>query len=97
MNISGKMKIFKNEINGRNYYSTSLANKLQDGSYEYMKIDVQFPKDITVENKSDIEVTKGFMSFYKDKNGIAKPKAVIQEWNNIENSDETVESLNLPF
>ena len=97
MNISGKMKIFRNEFNGKTFYSTSLANKLQDGNYEYMRIDVQFPKDTIIDNKQDVEVIKGFMSFYKDKNGLAKPKAIIQEWisdsNNYNNSDDS----QLPF
>lgn len=97
MNISGKMKIFRNEFNGRVFYTTSLTNKLENGNYEYMNVAVQFPKDTVIENKTDIDVIKGFMTFFKDKNGIEKPKAVIQEWildtENYNNSDDST----LPF
>ena len=95
MEIKGKTRIFKNETNGSIWYNTSIANKLQDGNYEYMSINVQFPKDTEIENKTTIDITKGFISFYKDKNGMPKPKIIVQEWNVIENN--TLEDLGLPF
>lgn len=81
MNISGKAVIFKKDFNGKEMYSTSISNKMADGSMENMYVSVQLPKGKSLENKSTIDVTKGFISFYKDKNGLAKPKFVIMEYN----------------
>lgn len=76
MNIAGKTRIFKND---RGYYSIGISNKKQDGTYENMYIATQLPKGTELENKTDIEITKGFLSFYKNQNGLAIPKIVIQE------------------
>lgn len=77
MNISGKTIVFKSEYG----YSTAISNKKQDGTYDKMYLQLQLPKGVEVENKTFIEITKGFLSFYKDKNGIAKPKIVVMEIN----------------
>lgn len=78
--ISGKtMKIWENAFNGRLYYSTTLGSKKEDGTYENMKINVQIPKDTVIHNGDDIIVNKGFITFYKDHNGLAHIKIVILE------------------
>lgn len=100
MNISGKAVIFKKDFNGKEMYSTSISNKMADGSMENMYISVQLPKGKSLENKSTIDVTKGFISFYKDKNGLAKPKFVIMEYNeeiNQEIPDISDNNPDLPF
>lgn len=76
MNINGKTMIFKNEYG----YSTSISNKTKEGQYESMYITAQLPKGTELENRTRINVTKGFISFYKNKNGLAVPKFVIQEF-----------------
>lgn len=43
-----------------------------------MKLNVQFKKG--QETAGDIEITNGFLSFYKDKNGIPKVKIIILEY-----------------
>ena len=80
MNISGTMRIFKNEYEGRTSYSTTISKKDQEGNYENMYIGVQLPRDIALENNSKINVTKGFLSFYKTNQGLSKVKAVVQEF-----------------
>lgn len=100
MNISGKAVIFKKDFNGKEMYSTSISNKMADGSMENMYVSVQLPKGKSLENKSTIDVTKGFISFYKDKNGLAKPKFVIMEYNeeiNQEIPDISGNNPDLPF
>lgn len=100
MNISGKAVIFKKDFNGKEMYSTSISNKMADGSMENMYISVQLPKGKSLENKSTIDITKGFISFYKDKNGLAKPKFVIMEYNeeiNQEIPDISDNNPDLPF
>lgn len=77
MNITGKTTIFKNE---KGQYSTSISNKKEDGSYDNMYITVNMPKGVELENKTKIEITKGFLSFYKTKEGLPKLKVVIQEF-----------------
>ena len=75
MQISGKTKIFK----GKYGYSCSISNKNQDGSYSNMFMQLQLPKGIELEDKSIIEITKGFISFYSTKDGNKIPKVVALE------------------
>jgi hypothetical protein len=98
MNISGKAKIFSKEINGRNVYSTGLSNKREDGTYENMYIGVQLPKNVILANNTDIEIKKGFLSFYNDKNGIAHCKIIVLEFENLSQEEFQISSDDeLPF
>src|SRR5574344_1431591 len=109
MNITGKIKVFKKD---KGFYSTSINNKKQDGTYEYMYVSVQFHKGIEVENKSEINIISGFLSFnsYKTKNGEEKKelKIVVQDFttkeedaqelnNAIESYDYDGDGSSLPF
>ena len=77
MNISGKAKIWRKEMNGNNYYSTTISNKNMNGNWVNTYIPVQLPKDRELNNGTDIEIVKGFLSIYgQDK----KIKAVVQEY-----------------
>ncbi len=76
MKITGETMIFKNDKG----YSTSISSKKEDGSYENMFIAVNFKKGVEVENKTKINITDGFLSFYKTKDGLAKPKIVVMEY-----------------
>lgn len=82
-------------------YSTSISNKNKEGQYQSMYVMVQLPKGTELENKTKINITKGFISFYKNKNGIAMPKFVIQEFETKEttqNEDfEIMQDSVLPF
>lgn len=78
MKVTGKTRIFKNEYNGNTYYTTSISNKKEDGTYENMSISVQFRKGQEVEG--NIEINDSFLTFYKDKNGMPKIKLVIMEY-----------------
>lgn len=76
INISGEIKIFKNEYG----YSTTVSNKDINGNWDRMYITVQLPKGQELDSGTVILITKGFLTFYKDKSGFGKPKAVIQEF-----------------
>ena len=76
MNILGKTMIFRSEYG----YSTAISNKNQDGEYENMYLSVQLPKGVELENKTMIEITKGFLTFYKNKEGLPKLKIVVMEY-----------------
>ena len=80
MNIVGTIKVFKKEYEGKELYSTSLTNKNIDGTYENMYISCQLPKGVRLENNIKINIIKGFMSFYRNKSGLAQPKLVVQEF-----------------
>ena len=78
MKVTGKTRVFKNDYNGNTYYTTSISNKKEDGTYENMYISIQFKKGMEVEG--NIDITDSFLTFYKDKNGIPKIKLVIMEY-----------------
>lgn len=50
-----------------------------------MSVNVQFKKG--QETAGDIEITNGFLSFYKDKNGIPKVKIVILDYTAVVNDE----------
>ena len=61
-NITGETMIFKND---KGFYSTSISKKMMDGTYQNTYIPVQFKKGTELENKTTINITKGFLSFDK--------------------------------
>lgn len=100
MNITGKCTIYAKEYNGKVLYSTKINKKDENNNWESMYISVQLPRETKLENKTKIEITKGFISFYKNHNGLALIKFIIQEFNveekQEENNYDTFES-GLPF
>ena len=95
MNITGKTMIFKGEYG----YSCTISNKNEEGNYDRMYIQVQLPKGIELENKTIIEIQKGFMTFYKTKEGLPKLKIVIMDFeteNKVEEAEQ-LDSSELPF
>lgn len=76
MNISGQTMIFKGEYG----YSTSISKKNEDGTYDKMYLSIQLPKGIELENKTKINITNGFLTFYKNKEGLPKPKIVVMQF-----------------
>lgn len=96
-NITGEIMVYKNEYG----YSTTIANKDIEGNWDRMYVTIQLPKGQELENKSVILIEKGFLSFYKDKNGMPKIKAVIQVFDLIGIEDiqvnETYSDNELPF
>jgi hypothetical protein len=94
MKITGETMIFKNDIG----YSTSISNKKEDGTYENMSISVNFRKGVEIPNKTKINITDGFLSFYKTKNDEKRLKLVVMDFETNEIPfTETDEDLDLPF
>lgn len=79
MKVSGETMIFTNDKG----YSTTISNKKEDGTYENMFIAVNFRKGVSVDNKTKINITNGFLSFYKTKEGLPKPKIMIMDFETI--------------
>lgn len=76
LNISeSKVKVYK----GKYGYSCSISNKQQDGDYDNMFIQLQLPKGIEPVDRTIIEITRGFLSFYRTKDGKQVPKIVVLE------------------
>lgn len=84
MNISGEIMVFKNEYG----YSTSISNKNQNGEYDKMYLNVQLPRGVELENRTKINITKGFLSFYKNKQGLPQIKVVVMEYQTSEEAQE---------
>lgn len=84
MNITGETLIFRNEFG----YSTSISKKNQNGEYEKMYLSVQLPKGVELENKTKINITKAFLSFYKNKQGLSQVKIVVMEYKTDEELQE---------
>lgn len=88
MNVLGNVRIFKKELNGKKLYSTTISSKNQNGEWDKMYLSVQLPRNVVLENGTNINITKGFLSFYKNKDGLAMPKVVIQEFQTKEEMEE---------
>lgn len=76
MNISGNTMIFKGEYG----YSTAISKKNDDGTYDKMYLSIQLPKGTELENKTKINITNGFLTFYQTKEGLPKPKIVVMQF-----------------
>lgn len=97
MNVLGNVRIFKKELNGKELYSTSISSKNQNGDWDKMYLSVQLPRNTLLENGTDINITKGFLSFYKNNNGFCMPKIVIQEFQTKEEMEERQAIINEEF
>ena len=107
MQVTGLCRIFKKELNGKELYSTTISSKNQNGEWDKMYLPVQLPKNVVLENGTDINITKGFLSFYKTNEGLPKIKIVIQEFQTKEEMEEreaiqneqnyNINDDNLPF
>lgn len=76
MNVIGQTMIFKGEYG----YSTAISKKNEDGTYDKMYLSIQLPKETELENKTKINITNGFLTFYKTKEGLPKPKIVVMQF-----------------
>lgn len=93
LKVTGEIFIFKND---KGAYSTSISKKNEDGTYENMRISVNFRKGTELENKTKINVTNGFLSFWKNNQGLPQLKLVVLEFEKETNENENIES-DLPF
>lgn len=94
MLVTGNTRIFKKEINGKELYSTTISNKNLEGQWDKMYLSVQLPRNVVLEDNTDINITKGFLSFYKTNEGLPKIKIVIQEFQTKEEIEEREAIIN---
>lgn len=100
LRITGETKIYKSD---KGFYSTGISNKLMDGSWDNAYFPVQFKKGVEVENKSTINITNGFLTFYRNQNDNNKPvfKIMVLEFTQVgdakEDTNTNFTSDDLPF
>jgi hypothetical protein len=56
--------VFKNEYNGKIFYSIGISKKNQDGKYENGYINVRFKKNVELDNQTKIKIKKAWIDFY---------------------------------
>lgn len=99
MDVKGRTKIYRKDFNGKPSYSRAISSQeFKDGQKgEWLTVyePVQFPKGVTIADRSIVDITKAFEATYRSKDGV-KRKLVVQEFNVI---DGEFEALNddLPF
>lgn len=82
MKLTENLYIYKGQFG----YSTLLKN-----NEDKMYVQVSFKRgEEPTEEKLQINIKDGFLSFYKDKNGLAKPKIMILEYEKL-GAEETTE------
>lgn len=73
----GEVTIYKSQ---KGFYSIGISNKLMDGSYDNMFFPVQFKKGVELDNKTDINITNGWITFYRDKDNKPIFKIMVLEF-----------------
>ena len=96
MRITGETMIFKNE---KGMYNTTISNKKEDGTYENMRISVNFRKGVEIEDKTKINIKDGFLSFWKNKDGLPQVKLVIMDFEEVNTDGFQIsnDESDLPF
>lgn len=88
--------IFKNEYEGKPYYSLGLSKKMQDGNYLNGYIPCQFKKNVEIDNKKKIYIKNAWLTFYiKDKKTI--PYIFINEFEYVEAAIKEAKKETDPF
>lgn len=72
--------IFRNEKDGKAYYSIGLSKKNQDGKYTSGYITCKFPKDANIENKTKIKILNAWLDFWVDDKKITHPYIFINKY-----------------
>lgn len=93
--FNGEVMVFVNEHNGRKFYKVGISKKMQDGNYQNGYVDVQFKKDIILENKTKINIKSAWLTFYMNKENITVPYIFINEFEQLDNTQFGDEPL--PF
>lgn len=93
--FNGEVMVFVNEHNGRKFYKVGISKKMQDGSYQNGYVDVQFKKDIILENKTKINIKSAWLTFYMNKENITVPYIFVNEFEQLDNTQFGDEPL--PF
>lgn len=94
-NFTGDVMVFVDEHNSHKFYKAGISKKMQDGTYQNGYINIQFKKDIVLENMTKINIKSGWLTFYKNKENITVPYIFINEFEQLDNTQFGAEPL--PF
>lgn len=84
--------VFKNEYNGKVFYSIGISKKNQDGKYENGYINVRFKKDVELDNQTKIKIKKAWIDFYcKDRKTF--PYIFVSEFDPVEEKKDVFEEF----
>ena len=72
--------IFRNEKDGKVFYSIGLSKKDQNGKYTSGYIPCRFPKDTNIENKTKIKILNAWLDFWVDDKKITHPYIFINKY-----------------
>lgn len=72
--------IFRNEKDGKVFYSIGLSKKNQDGKYTSGYIACRFPKNTNIENKTKIKILNAWLDFWVDDKKITHPYIFINKY-----------------
>ena len=84
--------IFRNEKDGKAYYSIGLSKKNQDGTYTSGYITCKFPKNANIENKTKIKILNAWLDFWVDDKKITHPYIFINRYEILSNDIPNVKS-----
>lgn len=88
-----KVMVFKNTYNDKNFYKIQILQKNYDGTTNKFFIDVQFKKNVNVENQSIIIIKKAYENFRENPNDKYHPIVYlnITDFETIENKEKLEE------
>ena len=72
--------IFRNEKDGKVFYSIGLSKKNQDGKYTSGYMPCRFPKNANIENKTKIKILNAWLDFWVDDKKITHPYIFINKY-----------------
>lgn len=75
--------IFRNEKDGKVYYSIGLSKKKQDGTYTSGYMPCRFPKNANIPNKAKIKILNAWLDFWVDDKKITRPYIFINKYDMI--------------
>lgn len=95
MNIqTDKMQmIFRKDNEYGTSYTMGMSKKKKDGTYDNAYIPVQFKKEITLDNQTNIYIKKAWISFYKTKEGKPVFYIFISEFNTVSEEANQYKSI----
>lgn len=95
MNIqTDKMQmIFRKDNEYGTNYTMGMSKKKKDGTYDNTYIPVQFKKEITLDNQTNIYIKKAWLSFYKTKEGKPVFYIFISEFNTVSEEANQYKSI----
>lgn len=79
LNITGERIIWRHDTKERTFYTTTISSTV-NGETTKASMEVKFPKDTFIDNGQTINIKKGFLSCYLNKNYVLLNKTTNQKF-----------------